>query len=100
MKTIKQVAVIAGVLFATATTGAFADDKWTGNFGSNWQDHIQSTKSRAEVIAELNEARAAGLLIGADNSTYPRDQTIATNRVRSDAREDIAAKAMQDRSQN
>ena len=100
MKTIKQIAVIAGVLFASATTGAFADDKWIGDTGSNWQDHIQSTKSRAEVIAELNEARAAGLLSVGEDPSYPRDQAIVTNRVRNDVRTDIAAKPRQGYRQN
>lgn len=84
MKTIKQIAVIAGVLFASATTGAFADDKWIGDTGSNWQDHIQSTKSRAEVIAELNEARATGLLSVGEDPFYPRTQAIESTKSRAE----------------
>ena len=56
-----SIAVATGLLFAGLSAGAFADDKWLGESGSNWQEHIQSTKTRAEVTAELNQAHAQGL---------------------------------------
>lgn len=71
MKTNKFFLAIAfGALSTTLGAGAFANDKWLGERGDNWLEHIQSTKTRAEVMAELEEARAQGLLTIRD-SEYP-----------------------------
>ncbi len=65
------VAIAVSTLLAAFGSNAFADDKYVGELGSNWRDHITSTKSRAQVIAELKQARANGMQVGAD-PFYPR----------------------------
>ncbi|MEC4722894.1 DUF4148 domain-containing protein [Noviherbaspirillum sp. CPCC 100848] len=60
------------VMIAGVSSSALADDKWLGNRGSNWEDHVKSTKSRAEVRAELEEARRNGTLQVSNGAFYPQ----------------------------
>jgi hypothetical protein len=48
-------AIVTGVLFASFGTSAFANDKTNGEGDANWLDHIVSSKTRAQVVAELKE---------------------------------------------
>ncbi len=57
-----SIAIVAGALVTAVGSGAFASDKWLGDRGDNWEEHIVSTKTRGQVIAELNEASAQGLV--------------------------------------
>lgn len=66
-----SIAITAAALFAALGSNAFADDKYVGELGSNWQEHIASTKSRAQVVAELEQARAQGLVVGGQEPFYP-----------------------------
>jgi len=61
MKSTKLYAAISiGALFAVLSSGAFANDKYNDELGFNSQDHIVSTKTRAQVIEELKQAQAQG----------------------------------------
>lgn len=85
MKSTKVSTVIAvTALLAAIGSSAFADDRIVGDAGTNWQDHITSTKTRAEVRAELEQARAQGLLSVGEDPHYPR-QPVATTGSRSRA---------------
>lgn len=66
------VAIAVSTLLGAFGSNAFANDKYNGELGSNWQDHITSTKSRAQVIAELKQASAQGLVTGGEEPFYPR----------------------------
>ncbi|MEC4718114.1 DUF4148 domain-containing protein [Noviherbaspirillum sp. CPCC 100848] len=74
------------VLISGMTTSAFADDKWLGNRGSNWLEHVQSTKSRAEVRAEVEQARKDGTLRVSNSADYPQPPATANTRTRAEVR--------------
>lgn len=79
MKSKKISAFIAASAFLAALgSNAFADDKYVGQLGSNWQDHVTSTKSRAQVTAELEQARAQGLVVGGEEPFYPKQPSATT----------------------
>lgn len=81
------IALVASALCMMTGTTAIASDKWLGDRGDNWEEHIRSTKTRAQVIAELNEARAKGLLPNnGDASSYPEPLGAAIGRSRSEVR--------------
>lgn len=65
---------------------ASANDKWLGNRGDNWEAHVTSTKTRAQVIAELNEARAQGLVRNGQEYDYPRLPVAKSTRTRDEVR--------------
>lgn len=69
-----SIAIVTGLLFAAVGTSAFADNTTTGEGGTNWQDHITSSTTRAQVVAALKEARAQGQLLQDPSFeyTYPR----------------------------
>lgn len=68
-----------GAMCAAFGSTAVASDKWLGDRGDNWEEHIVSTKARAQVIAELNDARAKGLLPdNGEAASYPVEQTSAS----------------------
>ncbi len=90
------VAIAVSTLLAAFGSNAFADDKYVGELGSNWQDHITSTKSRAQVVAELEQARASGMQVGAD-PFYPQIVATPTARSRTEVRAE-AKQAAQNRS--
>lgn len=77
-----SIAIIFGALIAVIGPHALASDKWLGDRGDNWEEHIKSTKSRAEVIAEMQEARAQGLLRQGDDSQYPATPAATSARSR------------------
>jgi len=92
MKSKKMVLVIAtAALFTGISTGAFANDKYNGEMGSNWQDHIQSTKTRAQVIEELKQARAQGMVVGGAEP-FRREMPKATSNL---SRAEVRAEAAQ-----
>lgn len=85
--------IAAGALLVGITSGANADDQWS-NSGSNWQEHIKSTKTRAEVIAELEQARAQGLLSVGEDPYYPSQPKATTSRSRAEVRAEAAQNPM------
>lgn len=91
MKSKKLSVVMAfGALFAVASTNVFASDKWLGDRGDNWEEHIKSTKSRAEVVAEMEQARAQGLLRQGDDPHYPATPVVTSSRSREAVRAEAA----------
>jgi hypothetical protein len=79
MKSKKSAIAFASLLLVTVfSSSAFADDKWIGDQGTNWLDHIKSTKSRAEVIAEMEQARKDGTLQVGNGSSYPPAPAMAS----------------------
>ncbi|MEC4718132.1 DUF4148 domain-containing protein [Noviherbaspirillum sp. CPCC 100848] len=87
MKSISlSVAVIVAVLSAGVSSAALADDKWIGDQGTNWQEHIRSTKTRAQVQEELRQAQAQGLVRIGDDSSYPYQPKFVSSRSRADVR--------------
>lgn len=85
MKSKKLMPAVAGlVLIAGMSSSAFADNKWLGDHGSNWLEHVQSTKSRAEVLAELDQARKDGSLRVGNGTTYPPQPTADNGRTRAE----------------
>jgi len=78
-----MMSAVAGLVLITGmSTSALADDKWLGDIGTNWQDHTQSTKSRAEVRAELEQARKDGSLYVGNDSSYPPEPTFVAGKTR------------------
>lgn len=84
MKTSRISLLIAATLVATAGSSAFANDKWLGDRGDNWESHIVSTQSRTQVIAELNDARAQGLTGYAQDTNYPQTAAFKATRTRAE----------------
>lgn len=78
-------AVITGLSLSALATGAVADDKWTGNSGSNWLEHSQSVKTRAQVMQELKQAQARGEVRIGQDPNYPERQIQNTHSSRSRA---------------
>lgn len=93
MKTRQFSALIIASLFTAAGSAAFANDQWQGDVGDNWLQHIQSTKTRAQVLAELSDARAQGIGIGASDTDYPRMQFVKSSRTRDEVRAEAAGAA-------
>ena len=90
MKSNKLAFVVTALLVSVSTSG-IASDKWLGDRGDNWEEHIVSTKSRAQVIAELNEARAQGLVSVGGDTSYPRTPEIKSTL----SRETVRAQAVE-----
>ena len=90
MKSNKLAFVVTALLVSVSTSG-IASDKWLGDRGDNWEEHIVSTKSRAQVIAELNEARAQGLVSVGGDTSYPRSPEIKSTL----SRETVRAQAVE-----
>ncbi|MFC7516684.1 DUF4148 domain-containing protein [Herbaspirillum sp. GCM10030257] len=82
--------IVSLVLSVGASTGALADNKWVGNSGSNWLEHVQSTKTRAEVIAELEQARKNGLVTVGEEPGYPRQPTFKSGKTRAEVQAEAA----------
>lgn len=79
-------------LVAGFHSAAMADDKSIGDGDTNWQEHITSTNSRAEVKAELKQAREQGLLENFNDSAYPNNTAFRSTRSRDEVqREAIEA---------
>lgn len=86
MKAHKIFLVVATGLLAVAGSTAFANDKWLGDRGDNWEEHVSSTKARAQVIAELNDARAQGLVGYGEESGYPGTAVVKSAHTRDQVR--------------
>lgn len=84
-------AIGAGALFALTGTSVVAEDKWLGERGDNWEEHVQSSKTRAQVNAELNEARRQDLIGYGDDASYPHIPVAKSSRSREEVREEAAA---------
>lgn len=83
----RKILILAATgLFTLAGSTAFANDKWLGNRGDNWEEHITSTKTRAQVIAELNEAFAQGLVGYGQETEYPKTPVVKSTRTRDEVR--------------
>lgn len=98
MKTTTLSAIALSALFTLGLTNAFAGDVVGGD---NWVEfnNIASTKTRAEVIAELKEARAQGLIGTNIETTYPKLPALASTRSRDEVRaEALAANKKPERS--
>jgi len=77
--------LIAGLLVFAAAGSAFAEIPYPAN------DHFVSTKTRAEVQAELADARAQGLMNQSD-AAYPILVTQKTNLTRAQVQEQLSNK--------
>ncbi|RZI40078.1 DUF4148 domain-containing protein [Herbaspirillum sp. HC18] len=85
--------IVIAALTATFGGGAFANDQWLGNRGDNWLEHVSSTKTRAEVRAELEQARAQGMLIGGQEPNYPAQPAFKSTRTREEVRAEVVEAA-------
>ncbi|HJV84594.1 MAG TPA: DUF4148 domain-containing protein [Noviherbaspirillum sp.] len=88
MKSNKLATVFAFTALLTAgLTSAFAGDA-VGN--DNWVEfnNVPSTKTRAEVVAELNAARTQGLLEQNIEATYPNLPVARSTRSRDEVRDE------------
>lgn len=83
--------IVSLILSVGASTGALADNKWVGSSGSNWLEHVQSTKTRAEVIAELEQARKNGLVTVGEEPGYPRQPTFKSGKTRAEVQAEAAS---------
>ena len=61
----------AVALLVGLNSAAIADDKYNGELGSNWLDHVTSTKSGTQVSAELRHAREQGWFGVGSEWNYP-----------------------------
>lgn len=86
MKAHKIFLVVATGLLAVAGSTALANDKWLGNRGDNWEGHVISIKTRAQVLAELNDARAQGLVGYGQETDYPGTPAVKGARTRKEVR--------------
>lgn len=93
MKAHKIFLVVATGLLTVAGSTAFANDKWLGNRGDNWEEHITSTKTRAQVIAELNEAHTQGLVRHGQETEYPIVPVVTSKRTRDEVRAEVIEEA-------
>lgn len=73
-------ALTIGALLVVSGSNAMADDKWLGDQGDNWQQHIVSAKTRAQVKEELAQSRAQGYTIGGQELDYPRTPSLMPGR--------------------
>lgn len=89
MKARKLILLAATTMLAMSATIASANDKWLGDRGDNWEDHIKSTKTRAEVIAELNEASTQAWTIGGREYDYPLLPVAKSTRTRDEVRAEM-----------
>lgn len=74
------------LLVAGFHSAAMADDKSIGDADTNWQEHITSTQSRAEVKAELKQAREQGLFESFNDGNYPGRSDFQSTRSRDEVR--------------
>ncbi|GAA4011929.1 hypothetical protein [Actimicrobium antarcticum] len=77
----------------TTASGAFANDKWIGDEGSNWQEHVRQSKSsltREQVQNATIAAARRGEIKSGDEPMYPKT---VTSSVRS--RAEVHAEAVQ-----
>lgn len=98
MKSKTSIIALAGLLLvSTFGSSAFADDKWIGNQGTNWLDHVKSTKSRAEVVAEMEQARKDGSLRVGNGAFYPPEPAMTSGGANGGGRSraDVHAEAVQ-----
>ena len=89
-----QKLICTGILSAALiaiTSSAFADDKWLGEEGSNWLQHVIASKSvttREAVKDETAALARRGEVTNGDEPTYPKTTTASTQtraEVRADA---------------
>lgn len=80
MKTSRIFLLTTAAFAATVGSSAFANDKWLGDRGDNWESHVVSTQGRAQVVAELNEARAQGLAGCTQDTNYPNAAALKSTR--------------------
>ena len=55
MKTNKLAFALAAIVLAGASTTALADDKWKGDVGSNWLEHVQPARNQGQKEAQATE---------------------------------------------
>lgn len=84
---------LATGMLLVAGSSASADDQWLGDRGDNWEQHIKSTKSRAAVIADLNEARAQQVTGYGEETRYPQAAAATGSRSRDAVRAEGAQAA-------
>jgi hypothetical protein len=91
-----SISIILGALVAVAGSNVLASDKWVGDRGDNWEDHIKSVKSRNQVETEVRQARAQGLAPqhGGDRGENWENQIKSTR-----SRTDVIAEMKQARAQ-
>ncbi|MCW7539975.1 DUF4148 domain-containing protein [Aquabacterium sp. A7-Y] len=81
--------LIAVLMTAFAATGAFAGE--ANDFDQSWTGEAQSVKTRAEVKAELAQARAQGeqlAVFSGEATVLPAQAATATARSREDVKQE------------
>jgi predicted RNase H-like HicB family nuclease len=81
-----SILTLAGVLFAGASSTALASDIWLGEAAHGSSSHAAQGKTRAQVIAELQEARSLGLLENGELPPAPRQAQLQQERSRAEVR--------------
>lgn len=72
---------IISVALIAITSSAFADDKWLGEEGSNWRQHLNASKStttREAVQGETAVLARRGEVTNGDEPMYPKTTTAST----------------------
>lgn len=78
--------LVAAVLSATFAVGAFAQEATADD--ANFVARAQSTKSRADVLAELKQAQADGTYVAGGEATLFADVPVAGQRTRAEVRKE------------
>jgi hypothetical protein len=86
--------LIAAAFAATFAAGAFAQEATFDD--ANFVAQAQSTKTRAQVLAELQQARANGTYVAGGEATVFADAPAVSQRTRAEVREETI-KAMAER---
>ncbi len=81
-----SIAITSLSLLAAMASSAFAYDKQLGDAETNWQEHFVSSKSRAEVKAEVAQAQKQGLLSVIPNDPFRGSPATKSTRTREEVR--------------
>lgn len=81
----------AGALLALSGASALAEDRWLGERGDNWEEHVQSSRTRVQVAAERDDARRQDQVGYGDDAGYPHIAAAKSSRSREEVRADAAA---------
>lgn len=88
-----SVATLATILFLGASSAAVASDMWGGSDQVQPQEFV-SSKTRAEVVAELKEARSSAFIQNGEILATSYQAAVTPTRARSDVRAE-AVEALQ-----
>ncbi len=84
------IAIAVGALFTIASSSVFAGDPWLGERGANWEQNIVSTKTRAQVMNELAQAKAQGFVFYGEEPNYPQTPVVKSRLTRDEVRAEAA----------